>query len=148
MGPVLVESRADEIDLLNILQSGRCRLLAKPRNVVANLAVERGVALRIFQVAAKQEILFGASRLQELDLEPVGLREDRFRAFRNLAIAILGGGADMIDGAEHQDAGDANRADRCDLVRQKNPQMNAEHVSPQKNCFRSCAEMHVKYRPC
>ena len=36
----------------------------------------------------------------------------------------------------------------CNLVRQENSQMNAEHVSPPKNCFRSCAGMRLKYRPC
>ena len=53
----------------------------------------------------------------------------------------------MIDGAKHQNAGDPDGADRRDLVRQENPQMNPEHVSPPINCFRSCAGMHVNIGP-
>ena len=128
MVSVFIESRSDEIDFLKIADAGGDRLLAQLFKVGTNCIVELGMSRGILHVAAQKEVLLRAPALQQLDLQCVGLRKSHLRALSELPVVVLRGGADVIDGSEHQDANDPDGADRCNLVSQENPQTNAEHV--------------------
>ena len=126
MGSVFVESRPDEIDLLQIAHAGRDRLLAQLFEVGANCVVELGMPLGIFHLVAQQEIFFRAPALQQLHLQCIGLCKRRLREFCQLPVLILGGGADVVDRSERHHADDPDGADRGNLVGQTNPPMNSK----------------------